>query len=165
LRSYRQDVDLVSKVWRDSYSTLGTTTLLHDYVLHSTPLRVSDFTAFPVADPSDQDVKRTIHFGLRVQGLHERPTIAPYSTDLASVYDSSAASFVDSGGFDSFRWRASQTWLYSDNRGSCYRDKLTAEDWAVTDYQSGVGCPGSVDSVRWIAHPDGSPDSLGWAGY
>jgi len=165
LRSYRQDVDLISKVWRNSYSTLGTATLLHDFTYHSTPLRVSDFTAFPVADPSDQDVNRTIHLGLRVQGHHERPGIAPYSTGLASDYDSSAESFVDSGGFDSFRWRARQTWLYSDNRGSCYSDKLTAEDWAVTDYQSGVGCPGGVDNVRWIAHPDGSPDSLGWAGY
>jgi hypothetical protein len=27
----------------------------------------------------------------------------------------------------------------------------------------GAGCPNGQNQLRWHDHPDGSPDSLGWA--
>lgn len=47
--------------------------------------------------------------------------------------------------------------------GSCYENALTTHDGSGDAQVQGVGCPHDLNRVRWFAHPDGSPDGLGWA--
>jgi hypothetical protein len=60
-------------------------------------------------------------------------------------------------------WQAQAEYRFGDNQGSCYQSALTALDGAVASEVTGSGCSGGHNHVRWFAHPDGSPDSLGWA--
>ena len=50
-----------------------------------------------------------------------------------------------------------------DNRGSCREAALSTVGGEVAARVSGIGCPGQANHVRWFAHPDGSPDGMGWA--
>jgi hypothetical protein len=60
-------------------------------------------------------------------------------------------------------WQSQAQYRFTDNQGSCYQAALTALDGAVATEARGVGCPNGHNRLRWYAHPDGSPDSLGWA--
>ena len=58
--------------------------------------------------------------------------------------------------------QGARTWNYSDNRGSCYSGAMTSSSSVIPAFQAGAGCPGERNAVRWFAHPDGSPESVGW---
>jgi hypothetical protein len=51
---------------------------------------------------------------------------------------------------------------FEDNLGSCRESVLPTLDGAVDAHVKGVGCRRNSHRVRWFAHPDGSPDGLGW---
>jgi hypothetical protein len=59
-------------------------------------------------------------------------------------------------------WQSQDDYRFHDSQGSCFHRTLTALDGAVTADAKGVDCRGGHNHVRWYAHPDGSPDSLGW---
>ncbi|MGN6281369.1 peptide-N4-asparagine amidase [Frateuria sp.] len=58
-------------------------------------------------------------------------------------------------------WQSQAQYRFTDSQGSCYQSAMTALDGAVATQARGVGC-GDHNHVRWHAHSDGSPDSLGW---
>ncbi len=62
------------------------------------------------------------------------------------------------------QWDATQSYLFRDSHGSCYRVDASAEQGALTAYQEGKDCPDSHNRFFWAARPDGSPYELGWLG-
>ena len=60
-------------------------------------------------------------------------------------------------------WQSQADYHFTDNLGSCYQSALTALNGIVATEATGVGCPNGHNAVLGFAHPDGSPDSLGWA--
>ena len=162
--SYRQDVQLASKTWRTSYKTLGTTQLRRDYDYFSTPLKVSDLTAFPLSAPGDGDQRLALSQGVHQQGVHDRAHVARYTTRLDETHDALFRTHSTDNSFDLYQVLGSQAFDFTDNRGSCYSAALATDEGALTDYTLGAHCGGS-NHVRWYARPDGAPDALGWAGY
>lgn len=55
-----------------------------------------------------------------------------------------------------------QSFDFSDSLGSCYHFNIDSAQGALVSSSQGSGCPNDQNSVDWRAHPDGSPDSLGW---
>ena len=99
--------------------------------------------------------------GVHLTGSQERLDTAGYSDRTDVEFDSAADRSVDASGqvvdqsADGLR-----RWVFVDDRGSCYSTYLTAS--SVLIYRSGGECPGGRNAVRWFAHTDGSPESLGW---
>lgn len=59
-------------------------------------------------------------------------------------------------------WHANANYQFYDTQGSCYQSGLTAINGALATSTNGNGCPNGQNAVQWFAHPDGSPDGLGW---
>jgi hypothetical protein len=160
---YLQDIRLVSKVWRNSYSALGSTLLLHDNEYFSYPLHVFYRTELPQGDFTTQLRRRTLEQGYDHTGRHDRRNIARYDTELHNHFASIFESFEQGNTFTS-QANSAQTFRFFDNRGSCY-DEAVAAGPDGRSYEAGESCPGGVNHVRWFARPDGAPESLGWAGW
>lgn len=60
-------------------------------------------------------------------------------------------------------WQGQHSHGFRDSQGSCWRTDLATQDGVVTSTLTGVNCPGGINRLFWASHPDGSPDSLGWA--
>lgn len=60
------------------------------------------------------------------------------------------------------RWESNVLRNYRDNFGSCYHGQLASRDDVIIDLSRGDTCPGGRNQVRWYAHPDGTPYTLGW---
>lgn len=60
------------------------------------------------------------------------------------------------------QWQGARSHYFNDNLGSCFRERVTWQAGALTAHTQGVGCPDGINRVRGFAHPDGSPDDLGW---
>jgi hypothetical protein len=60
-------------------------------------------------------------------------------------------------------WQATQNFLFRDSHGSCHTVGMSADQGALSAYRTGLGCPDGRNRLFWASHPDGSPDSLGWA--
>jgi len=161
---YQQDVRLVSKVWRNSYSSLGSTQLLRDNEYFSWPLHLFFHEDFPTANAGSAtpNTLATLSQGAHHTGNHDRRNIARYVTAMHDTFEGLAETHLADGQFSSHA-EAAQGFLFEDNRGSCY-DRMVAWD-AGRSSVSGTSCPGGVNSVRAFARPDGSPESLGWAGW
>lgn len=162
---YQLELWFTSKVWRSSWATLGSTQLRHDNEAYSFPLYAFVRDAYTL---SNQTPTPTFTAILRMAehqtGVHDRRGIARFTRELHARYDSVNGSlppdYVES---DSVGTRS---WDYRDNRGSCYSVDLTASlDMAGVLYDAGARCPNGNNTVWRHAHPDGSPDSLGWAGW
>jgi hypothetical protein len=64
---------------------------------------------------------------------------------------------------ESSNWKGQAQYLFRDNKGSCYQSAVTTlNNGAIATETSGACCADGQNHVRWYAHPDGSPDSLGW---
>lgn len=87
-----------------------------------------------------------------------RPNVARYYTRLNHWSDLGYAP-----GAGQPIWFAEQRYLFRDSYASCYRIYMGAEDGALLVRQEGADCPDNRNRMYWAAHPDGSPDSLGWA--
>lgn len=59
-------------------------------------------------------------------------------------------------------WQTSVERRFWDNMGSCREAALSTSSGVVSTTTLGAGCPNQTNHVRWFAHPDGSPDGLGW---
>lgn len=162
---YQQDVRLQSKVWRNSYASLGSTQLLRDNEYSSTPLHLFFHKEYPVpnAGSATPTTLKTLSMGVHHTGRHDRRNIARYDTDLHDTFEGLAETHLDGGVFMGHT-ESAQDYLFKDNRGSCY-DRRVASDSGVRSSISGTSCPAGVNSVRPFARPDGSPESLGWAGW
>ncbi len=81
----------------------------------------------------------------------------------SKLVDRFTGSFELAGAFPRIsNQRSARSYLFKDSRGSCYSARLTTVQFEPTSYHAGGACPDGVNRVRWFAHPDGSPDNLGW---
>lgn len=55
-----------------------------------------------------------------------------------------------------------QSFDFSDSLGSCYHFNIASAQGLLVSSSQGNGCHNDQNSIDWRAHPDGSPDSLGW---
>jgi hypothetical protein len=161
---YQQQIDLVSKIWRDSYSSLDGTQLLHDYESFSYPLHMLYRTELPQGDFLTQLRTRSLEQRYDHIGRHDRRNIVRYDTELHNHFANTFAS-IEQGNTFSSDSNTAQTFRFVDNRGSCYEDAVSLTTTGGRSYASGIDCPGGVNSVRWFARPDGAPESIGWAGW
>jgi hypothetical protein len=162
---YQQDVQLVSKVWRNSYSSLGSTQLLRDNEYFSYPLHMFFHEEFPVANAGGvtPTTLATLSQGVHHTGRHDRRNIARYDTEMHNTFEGLADTFLQDGVFMGHTEDA-RHFLFKDSLGSCY-DRLVAFSGDERSSVSGTSCPNGVNRLRSVARPDGSPESLGWAGW
>lgn len=160
---YQQDMHLASKVWRNSYSSLGSTLLLHDNEYFSYPLHVLYQRDLPPGNVYTLSTAATIEQSYDHTGQHDRRGITRYGTQLHNHFAGTAQTFEQGNTFTSSADDA-QTYLFKDNRGSCY-ERSVAANASGRSAESGASCPNGLNFVRWFARPDGSPESIGWAGW
>jgi hypothetical protein len=159
--NYAQVVDLASITERTTLRQRGATVLAYDRIRHHYPLRVI-YTAgggSPGGVPTLNHASAYVEQGHHQQGSHTRP---------AGAYaDRVYANFVGSRTFNAVQgiysgWRGARSHYFNDNAGSCFRERVTWLRENLTSHTQGVGCPDGINRVRGFAHPDGSPENLGW---
>ncbi len=167
-RLYEQNLWLTSTTNRTSRSTMGATVISNDQERVAYPLRFRYHVEGAVDSGGDSPIlvptkaSMGAHQDRLLNGDHYRAGLVRYVTDLDDVFDGSRARDFVSGGPDT-HWKSFREYSFGDNLGSCYENTLTTHDGAVDAQVQGVGCPHNLNRVRWFAHPDGSPDGLGWA--
>ncbi|WP_158635688.1 peptide-N4-asparagine amidase [Vulcaniibacterium tengchongense] len=90
-----------------------------------------------------------------------RPGVTRYYTHLLHEVD--LAYVPGDAGAPALEWRGDQRYLFRDSYASCYRTDVRTQGGALAEFREGTDCPGGVNRLFWAAHPDGSPDGLGWA--
>ncbi|HET6807113.1 MAG TPA: peptide-N4-asparagine amidase [Frateuria sp.] len=163
-KAYRQDLSLSSTVQQTSRRAIGTRLISWDRTSTSYPLQMAYRLAAHVqtGDGWNIDFTRTnvsIAQSRVIDGDHYKPGFGHYTTHAGARFYS-----VRKGGADQTdpRWESSTLRNYRDNFGSCYHGEVAARDDAIVRLSRGDTCPGGRNQVRWFAHPDGSPDTLGW---
>jgi Peptide N-acetyl-beta-D-glucosaminyl asparaginase amidase A len=158
-------IRLSSTVDSISRRMLGSTVLSDDREYRTYPL-IMDFHhggEFIVMDefggPASEFFSVTVHQARGIRASHFRTGMARYDTRLADVFDGSHAWLRDVG--DS-NWYGRRRYLFTDTFGSCYSAALTTANAELMTRTRGTECPNG-NAIRWYAHPDGSPDGLGWA--
>jgi hypothetical protein len=165
---YQQEMWLTSKVWRDSYSSLGATQLRHDGDLVTFPIHALYMQAYQVQNMHVAvQTNAILHQGLELHGTYERSNVDPFRAAYVVAYDTAASSSRDfDGNTIASDFNGTRNWDYRDNRGSCYSvDQAASDQIFGLLVDAGADCPNGVNTLRWFSHPDGSPDSLGWTGY
>jgi len=163
--TYAQNLDLVSTTTRTSLRQQGTKVLGLDKERFHYPLKI-DYEATggilvsgPPFGPYIERASAAVLQGHHQQGSYYRPA----GTYANRVY----ANFAGSRAFDattgqSSEWHGARSHYFFDSAGSCSRERVTWLRTVLTSHTQGVGCPDGYNRVRGFAHPDGSPDSLGW---
>ncbi|MGN2246412.1 hypothetical protein ACFWZ3_06955 [Frateuria sp. GZRR35] len=164
-RHYRQHLWLESQTQQHSVRTRAGTVLDDMTLTASYPLEVLWDAAghvevgdAPEALPTLESASVDQHWNLDT--VHIRNGFAPYTSRVREDFSSSHAR--DLLTHQDSNWQSQAQYLFDDSLGSCYQAALTTSNGAVATENQGVGCPNGQNHVRWRAHPDGSPDSLGW---
>jgi hypothetical protein len=161
---YRQQLHLTSTADRVSRRWLGTRVLNEDRDSVCYPLALDYHGIGGIFETDEGDHSYLARASLvvrqerRLARSNYRPGVARYSTTLDDLFTGSHARVA---GTDS-NWRSARRYLFKDNAGSCYSAALNTANGAVTTSTLGAACEGG-NVLRWFAHADGSPDSLGWA--
>ena len=165
-RGYRQALQLTNTFDRTSKRWRSSGLVQQDYDHVCTPLRLdwsSTGTIFST-DEGDRAALSTASVSLRQQrklsGWHDRAGIPRYRTSLEDLFAARHARNVDTG-TDS-AWDSKRSYLFKDTAGSCYSAALATANGVLGSSTRGAACTGG-NVLRWFAHADGSPDSLGWA--
>jgi hypothetical protein len=166
-RHYQQDLWLASNTMQHSHRTRAGFVLNDDVGTTSYPLNLNyamdgfteDNGDGVITAPSSQSVSAEQHRDLDVGYL--KGGFGLYNSRVRESFVSSHD--VDMTLAQSSNWKAQAHYRFYDNQGSCYQSALTALNGAVSTEAKGVGCSYGHNRVQWFAHPDGSPDSLGWA--
>jgi len=162
-REYRQHLQLASQTLQHSQRIRAGVVLSDDLVTASYPLDLLyDMTGHVLnhgAYPLQGTVSATQHRNL--DAVHLKHDAALYASQVRDNYVSSNTYNTVTG--KNSNWQSQADYHFYDNLGSCYQSALTALNGVVATEASGVGCPNGQNTVPWFAHPDGSPDSLGWA--
>lgn len=162
---YQQELWFNSKVWRSSWATLGATQLRYDNEAYSFPLYAFVRDAYVLVGQTPMaQFTALMRMAEHQTGVHDRRGVARFTREMHARYDGVNGSLPpDYTEVASFGTRS---WDYRDNRGSCYSVDVTAsQDLAGLLYDAGTRCPNGRNVLWRYAHPDGSPDSLGWAGW
>ncbi|MGO4549686.1 hypothetical protein AB4059_01080 [Lysobacter sp. 2RAF19] len=166
--SFLQKVRLASNVDRTSRRTLGTTLLSEDKLATSYPLLIDYFQDGEWRSVDEQsgivanNIQMTVHQARSIRTSQFHRGTARYETRLADVFDATRQ-YVGEPTNAETEWNSSRDYLFTDNRGGCYGAGLTTSFGVLQTRTRGDGCPGGVSGLRWWSHPDGSPDSMGWA--
>lgn len=151
---------------RISQSTLGGTLIRDDREYRSYPL-VLDYrnagefrTEEGLGYPIPALIELAVHQARGVRASYVRPRMARYRTWLADVFDASYA-WQDSPRSEATA--SSREYLFADAYGGCYSAALATADRMLVAHARGTECPNGRNALRWFSHPDGSPESLGWA--
>lgn len=162
---YQQDLTLASTTSQHSHRTRAGVVLNDEVRNASYPLQLNFAMDGYAYDSGDGPI--TYASGGSASVEQHRNLDATYQKGGFGFYNSQVREdFLSSRDFDSSgssNWQAQAHYRFNDNQGSCYQSALTALNGAVATEAKGVGCPNGQNHVRWYAHPDGSPDSLGWA--
>ena len=164
-RYYRQHLWLNSHTQQHSHRTRGNVVLDDDIFTASYPL---DLRWDATGDTDTGDGFESGPSETRVRVKQHRNLDATYLKGGFGRYTSRVRDgFVFSRTFDPFsaesvNGQGQAQYDFGDNQGSCYQSAVTTLNGAIATETSGVGCADGQNNVRWYAHPDGSPDSLGW---
>jgi hypothetical protein len=165
-REYRQHIQLASQTQQHSRRVRAGTVLSDDVTTASYPLDLLyDMTGYVLyadiyeAYPLQGTVSATQHRNL--DAAHLKHGVAPYASAVRENFVSSRTYNTQTA--QSSNWQAQADYKFHDTLLSCHQESLTALNGAVTAESDGTGCPNGQNSARWFAHPDGSPDGLGWA--
>lgn len=163
-RQYQQRLWLASQTSQHSRRTRAGAVLNDDVRTASYPLHLEYYMLGEVVDFGDGPETQPTQAGASVE--QHRNLDASYQKAGFGLYTSRVRdSFLSSRAWRpdvDFDWYGQAQYRFIDNQGSCYQSSLVTSNGAVTDETRGAGC-GGHNHLRWFAHPDGSPDSLGWA--
>lgn len=165
-REYRQHIQLASQTQQHSRRVSAGTVLNDDLTSASYPLDLLyDMTGFVFygdiyeAYPLQGSVSVTQH--RNVDAAHAKYGATPYASAVRDSFVSSRSYNTQTQ--QNSNWQAQADYKFYDTALSCYQASLTALNGAVSAESYGANCPNGQNAVRWFAHPDGSPDGLGWA--
>jgi hypothetical protein len=166
--SFSQNIRLSSNVDRTSRRTLGTTMLSEDKLSTTYPLAIDYLHAGEYVRSSDYIAIRTdrldatVHQARALRISQFRRGTPRYHAALTDVLD--AQNLITSAFPENIVSHSStRAYLFTDDRGGCYSAGLTTSGIELDTRTRGDACPGGVNALRWWSHPDGSPDSMGWA--
>lgn len=99
-----------------------------------------------------------------VQGQHQQ---GGYYRPAGTYGDRVYANFAGGRNYNRLtgtytNWQGARSHYFNDTAGSCYRERVTWLRDVLSSHTQGVGCPDGINRVRGFAHPDGSPNNLGW---
>jgi hypothetical protein len=161
---YVQDLWLDSSTVQTSRRSRGNQLISWDQVSTQYPLQLNWHVASTIGfcDAFEVAFHRTNITALQrrvIDGDHYRPGLGFFRSHAGARFYSSRK-----GGDQQTdpRWQSYTTRNYTDNFGSCYHAEMASWNGAITSRSVGGTCPGGRNNVRWFAHPDGSPDTLGW---
>lgn len=165
---YREDVWLSSSTRSISRRTRGGQLLAEDRQKVSYPLALRYIGIgrrtgwYDPGSPSIDLFGGSVSAGqLRIRSVsHYRQGRAGYAAYLREEFYGSH--HVDPDTQANSHWRAAHTLVFRDDRGSCYQKAVTTRHGALDGTITGMNCPGDANHLRRYAHPDGSPDGLGW---
>ena len=166
---YREDLWLKSTTQSTSRRTRNGSLLNEDKLSVSYPLelhyvgvgRLTDW----YSDEGTLDVDLfggavNVHQQRQLDASHFRHGLQPYTTQVREAFDGNHR--VDPDTDADSNWHAAHTYVFTDNRGSCYQKAVLTQDGSLDDTATGMDCPNDTNHVRWYAHPDGSADGLSW---
>lgn len=115
--------------------------------------------------PSAELIWVAAHQARGIRASHYRKGMPRYRTEVADVFDTRYGWTRPPGTSpgEVTEWRSRREYLFTDSFGSCYSAGLTTGDGLLLTRTRGTACPNGRNGIRWYAHPDGSPDGLGWA--
>ena len=164
-RNYQQHLWLTSQTQQHSHRTRGNVVLTDDVLAASYPLELRWDASGDIdngegfeSGPSETRVHVEQHRNLDARQL--RSGFRRYSSRVRDGFVFSRSYNRNSG--ESSNWKGQAQYVFRDNRGSCYQSAVTTLNGAIATETSGACCADDQNHVRWYAHPDGSPDSLGW---
>jgi hypothetical protein len=161
--TYAQNLDFVSTTTRSSLRQKGTKVLSLDKERYHYPLKI-DYQATGGAANGNSDSYIERARAAVIQGHHQqRAFYRPQGTYANRLY----ANFAGSRSYDaltdqSSHWYGARSHYFNDSAGSCFRERVTWLRTTLTSHTQGESCPNGYNYVRGFAHPDGSPESLGW---
>ena len=161
---YAEDVWLTNAAVQTSRRSQGTRLISWDQVTTHYPLQFTWRVASTgdIIEARTFDLHRTNVTVLQsrvVDGDHYKPGFGHFTTHAGARFYSTRK-----GGDEQTdpRWESYTTRNYKDNFGSCYHGDMSSRDGGIVQLSKGAPCPGGRNHVRWFAHPDGSPGTLGW---
>lgn len=165
-REYRQHVQLASQTKQHSRRVSAGAVLNDDATSASYPLDLLyDMTGYTFEGDGEENyplqgtVSVTQHRNL--DAAHVKQGFAPYASTVRDNFVSSST--FNTTTEQTTNWQAQADYRFYDSKLSCYQKAVNALNGVVATETDGNGCPLGQNEVRWFAHPDGSPDGLGWA--
>ena len=163
-RHYRQHVLVDSSTQQRSRRVRGNAVLDDNVLTASYPLDLLyDMDGFVFEDEvtlvAPSKGSATVEQHRNLDATYQHRGFGTYTRSVRESFNASRTHDILTG--QDSNWQAQAQYRFTDSQGSCYQSAATALDGLVATEARGVDC-GGHNHLRWFAHPDGSPDSLGW---